>query len=213
MQHEHPIPQHLAHAPDLSIASFGQDDAEPCGTEPVNPAGLGRTVENIDPLGHALDERLIEGMIDGYLIFSFMPVLGSENLVYNVSVVREQDEAGRVLVESTDGKYSLRVADFRDNVSSHMRLTGRRHAYRLVILDIERGRSPGNHLSVSRDHVVGTDLITQGGHPLIDGHATGFDQAIRLSPRAYAVVRKELIDAKLVSHGVNMPFSGRDGPL
>ena len=44
MQHKHPIPQHLAHAPDLSITSFGQDDAEPCGTEPVNPAGLGRTV-------------------------------------------------------------------------------------------------------------------------------------------------------------------------
>jgi hypothetical protein len=64
MQREHPIPQDLAHAPNLSIASFGEDDAEPCGTESFNPAGFGRTLENDDPLSHAIDERLIEGLID-----------------------------------------------------------------------------------------------------------------------------------------------------
>ena len=32
MQREHPIPYDLAHAPNLSIASFGEDDAESCWT-------------------------------------------------------------------------------------------------------------------------------------------------------------------------------------
>lgn len=76
-QREYPISQDLAHTPNLSIASFGEDDAEPCGTESFNPAGFGRALENDNPLSHAVDERLIEWMIDSYLVFPFMPVLSS----------------------------------------------------------------------------------------------------------------------------------------
>ena len=206
MQHEHPISQNLAHTPDLSIASFGEDDAKPCGTESFNPAGLGRAVENGDSLSHAVNERLIEWMVDRHLIFPLMPVLSSQNLVHDVPVVREQNEAGRVLVESAYRKDPFRMADLRDDVPWHMRLTGRRHPHRLVILDIERGRSPGNHLSISRNDVVRADLISQTSHPLIDGHATGLDQAVSLSPRTDAMVCKKLIDAKLVGHRVGMPF-------
>jgi hypothetical protein len=64
VQHKHPIPQNLAHTPDLSIASFCENDAEPCGTEPVNPAGFGRTVENADPLSHTINECLVKRSID-----------------------------------------------------------------------------------------------------------------------------------------------------
>ena len=56
MQVEHPITQNLAHASNLSIATFGEDDAESCGTEALNPAGPSRTVENVNPLSHAIDE-------------------------------------------------------------------------------------------------------------------------------------------------------------
>jgi hypothetical protein len=64
MQREHPIPQNLAHAPDLSIASFGEDDTESSRTESINPAEFGRTVENENSLSHVVNERLIESMID-----------------------------------------------------------------------------------------------------------------------------------------------------
>ena len=56
MQRVYPIPQDLAHTPNLSIASFGEDDAESCGTEALNPAGSSRTVENVNSLSHAIDE-------------------------------------------------------------------------------------------------------------------------------------------------------------
>jgi hypothetical protein len=64
MQRKYLIPQDLAHTPNLSVASFGEDDAEPCGTESFNSAGFGRALENDNPLSHAVDERLIEWMID-----------------------------------------------------------------------------------------------------------------------------------------------------
>jgi hypothetical protein len=98
------------------------------------------------------------------------------------------------------------MADLRDDIPRHMRLTGRRHTYWLVRLDIKRVRLPGNHLPISREDVVRTDLISQAGHLLIDGHATGYDQAISLSPRTNAVVCEKLIDAKLIGHSVGMPF-------
>jgi hypothetical protein len=56
MEIEHPITQNLAHASNLSIPTFGKDDAESCGTEALNPAGFGRPVENVNPLSHAIDE-------------------------------------------------------------------------------------------------------------------------------------------------------------
>ena len=133
-------------------------------------------------------------------------MLGSENIVHDVPVVREKDEAGRVLVEPANRKDPFRMADLRNDVTGHMRLAGRRHAHRLVILDIELGHPPGNHLSISRDNVISTDLISQAGNPLIDGHATGFDQAIGLSSRTDAMLCEEFIDAKRIGHSVNMLF-------
>lgn len=206
MQGENPIPQDVAHAPNLSIASFCQNDTESGGTDSFYPAGLRWAIEDNNPLSHAVDEQLIEWTIDRHLVFPFMPVLSPQNLVYDVPVVREENEAGRVLIESTDRKDPFRMADLRDDITGYMGLTGRRHTHWLVILDVERGRSPGNHLSVSCDHVAGTDLIPQAGHPLIDSHATGFDETVGLSPRTDAMLSEKLIDTKLVGHGLGMPF-------
>src|SRR5262245_3403541 len=41
VQGENPIPQDLAHAPNLSIASFGKNDTESCWTKSFYLAGLG----------------------------------------------------------------------------------------------------------------------------------------------------------------------------
>jgi hypothetical protein len=77
MQREHAVSKDLAHTPDLSIASLGEDDTESGWAEPLNPAGLGWAVENIDPLSHAVDEGLIERTIDRHLVFPLMPVFSS----------------------------------------------------------------------------------------------------------------------------------------
>jgi len=61
-------------------------------------------------------------------------------------------------------------------------------------------------LSISHDNIVRADLIPQTGHPLIDSHATGFDETVGLSPRTDAVMGEKLIDTKLVGHGLGIPF-------
>lgn len=206
MQREHPIPYDLAHTSDLPIASFSEDDAEPRGIESFNATGFGLSLENDDSLSHALDERLIEWTIDRHLVFPLMPVLSSENLIHDIPVIGKQDKPGRVFIKSADWKDPLRMADLRNDVMRHMRFTSRRHTHRFVILDIEWGRSPGNHLPISCDDVVRTDLIPQASYSLVDGDATGLDQTISLSPRTDAVVCKKLIDAKRIGHSVGMPF-------
>ena len=77
MQREHAIAKDLAHAPDLSIASLGEDDTESGWTESLNPAGLSRAVENIDPLSHTVDKGLIERAIHRHLVLPLMPVFSS----------------------------------------------------------------------------------------------------------------------------------------
>src|SRR5687768_16815665 len=98
------------------------------------------------------------------------------------------------------------MADLCNDVMWHMRLTGRRHTHRLVILDIERGDPPGNHPTISRDDVARTDLVPQASHSLINSHTTGLDQAIGLPSRTNAMVCEKFIDAKRVAHSVGMPF-------
>ena len=136
-----------------------------------------------------------------------MSMLGSQNLVHDVPVVREEDEAGGILVEPTDRKDPFRMANLRNDVTRHMRLAGRRHTCRLVILDIERSRSPRNYLAISRNDIMRADLISQAGHPLIDGHTAGLDQAIGLSSRTDTVLCEEFIDTKLVGHKMASYFS------
>jgi hypothetical protein len=67
----------LAHAPNLSIPSFGENDAEQGWAESFNPARFSLAVENDDPLSYTVDEHLIEWVIDGHLVFPLMPVFSS----------------------------------------------------------------------------------------------------------------------------------------
>jgi hypothetical protein len=120
MQGANLIPQDLAHAPNLSIAPFGKNDTESCGTDSFYPAGLRWALEDNNPLSHAVDEHLIVWMIDRHLVFPFMPVLSPQNLIHDVPVVREENEAGRVLIESTDRKDPFRMADLRDDITGYM---------------------------------------------------------------------------------------------
>jgi hypothetical protein len=88
-----------------------------------------------------------------------------------------------------------------------MGFTGRRHTYRLVVFDIELDRSPGNHLSISRNDVARTDLISQAGDSLIDSHAAGLDQAIGFAPGTDPVLSEKFIDSKLIGHKGSKLFS------
>ena len=129
-----------------------------------------------------------------------MPEFSAQNRVHNVPIIREENQAGGIFVQPTDRKDSLRVADFRDDVPFHMGFTGRRDTDRLVILDIDRRLTPGNHLSVPGDDVARAHVIAQLGNLTVDRDGPRLDQAIRLASGADPLFREEFVDADRLIH-------------
>src|SRR5690606_33476852 len=61
-----------------------------------------------------------------------MAILGTEHLVDNIAVVRQQNESIGILIEPANREYALRVIDEIDDVALDMPLCGRCNADRLV---------------------------------------------------------------------------------
>ena len=129
-----------------------------------------------------------------------MSVLDPQDLIDDIAVVREQDEARRILVETPDRENSIGMADFSNDVSSNMQLSGGRHPNRLVILEIHRTMAALEHNPVARYEILRGDLIAELGHQAIDGYPPGSDQAIGLPTRSQALLGKKFINA----HGREM---------
>ncbi len=97
-----------------------------------------------------------------------MSEFSAENLVDDVAVVRQQDEAGRILVQPPDRKNPLRMADLRNDIARDMRFARGRDADRLMILDIESRFAPWDDTALAGDDIIGRDLITQSSHSTVD---------------------------------------------
>ena len=213
VERTHSVPEDMAHAPDLSIPTLRQDDAEPCGAQSLNLTGLRPTAQNHDSPGHPIEERLIEGSIHRHFIFPFMTKLRPKNLVDDIPVVRQENEPRRVFVETADREDAFRVADRGNNVARHVGFARRRHPDRFVVLDVYRLVSPQDDLAIAGDHIASYHLITQLGDESVDCDATGLDQSVRFPTRADPMLRKEFIDAECFSHRGASLFSELDGPL
>ena len=94
MQQDHPIAERMAHPSDLPIPPLGQDNTKPVRPDPTHSAGLRPAAENHDALRHMIQKGLIERTIHPHEILSFMAEFRTENLVHDVTVVRQQDEPG-----------------------------------------------------------------------------------------------------------------------
>jgi hypothetical protein len=128
-----------------------------------------------------------------------VPEFRPQNGVDDIPVVREKNQAGRVLIQAADRKDPLPMADFRDDVTEYVGLAGRRDADRLVVLDIDRRGAPLNDVSVPGDNIGGTDLIPKMRKTSVDRDMPGLDQAIGLAAGADSVLREKLIDADPLS--------------
>ena len=83
--------------------------------------GLVRTPEDLHAVGHAVQEVLGQRPVDGDHVFLFVLVLGAQDLVDDVAVVGEQDQAFGILVQAADRKDALRMADEVDDVAATWR--------------------------------------------------------------------------------------------
>ena len=137
VQGEDPVADCLAHSSNLSISSFRQHDPEPSWPEAFRETRLGLASQDDDSRRETVQHRLIIRAIHRDLVFTLMPELCPQDLVHDVAVIGEENQAGRVLVEPADRKDPFRMADLSDDIARNVGFARRRDAYRLVIFDVD----------------------------------------------------------------------------
>jgi len=162
--------------------------------------GASGAIYAVRTLADLLSRGLVVGAIEQDLILPLVTKLGPQNLVHDVTVVRQENEPGRIFIEPADRKDSFWVADLMDNIAVNVGFARRGDPHGLVVLDVDPSLPPRNHLPVPRDHVPPADLISELCDDVVDGDAPGFDETVGFSPRANAVLGEEFIDANGVGH-------------
>jgi hypothetical protein len=184
----------------LPIASLRQNDPKPFGTEAFGPARFGPAPKDDDSRRHAIKKGLIIWAIQQDFVFPFMTKLGPQNLVHDVAIVGQENQARGILIEPPDRENPFRVADLRNDIARDVGFARRRHADRLVILDVNRRLPPGNDLPIAGNHVARPDLIAELRDDCVDRDTSGLNKTIGLAPRADAVLSKEFIDSDRICH-------------
>src|SRR6185437_10895375 len=133
----HSIAKSLTHAPDLPIASLRQNDAKLVTPHAHRPTGLRPASKNNHTPRQMIQKGLAERTIDLHEVLSFVSEFGTEDLVDDVAVVRQQNETGRILVQPPDWKNPLTMPDLGNDISRDMRFARCRDTDRLMILDVE----------------------------------------------------------------------------
>ncbi len=93
VQGDNAISQLLTHATNLPVPPLRQNNLEFLRTPSAYRAGTRRFSQDGDPLGHAIHKELIIGPVHPHEIFFFMAMLGPEDLVHDVSIIGQQDQA------------------------------------------------------------------------------------------------------------------------
>ena len=105
-----------AHAADLSVQTLRQHDAKRRLSRARDDAGLCFLAADPDARGHHRQKRVRDRGLDRDGVFLFVAVLDTKDLVHDVAVVGQEDQALRVLVEPPDRKNPLAVPDEVDDV-------------------------------------------------------------------------------------------------
>ena len=73
------------------------------------------------------------GRIGAYNIFFIVAVAGTQNLIYNVAIVGQKDEAFRIFIEAANGEDALWMTDGSYNIGFIGRIGGRGYALRFMV--------------------------------------------------------------------------------
>ena len=114
-----------------------------------------------------------------------MVVLGAQDLVDDVAVVGQEDQAFGVLVEPADREHALGVIDEIDDVALDVALGRAGDADWLVECDVDRLdvlAGAADHISVELDLIAFVDLRAERRGNAVDRDAAFFDEGIGLAP-------------------------------
>src|SRR4029077_9548269 len=116
-------------------------------------------------------------------VFLLMVVFGTKNFIDDVAVVRQEDQAFGVLVQSTDWEDTFRVSDQIDDVVLDVSFGGASDSGGLVERNVDLRSLGTDQLAVDAHLVTGADPSTQGGALPVAGDSARFNPLVRLAPR------------------------------
>jgi hypothetical protein len=202
-QREHVETDRGEHAPHFAVLAFVQRDREQRpfvgALEHFDEGRCGAAFGQAHALLHALDRLAVDAAAQLDQVGLGDAVARVRHAVAEVAVVGEQDQAGRILVEPTDGvdAPALGIVDQIDRARARLApIVGAQHAARLVqqVVAVARGLGLEHH-AVDLDALgARIDLGAELGHDaLVDRHLAGGDQLVALAPRSDAVVGQVLV--------------------
>ena len=197
LESEDLIAQVLAHPADLAVESLGKHDPEAMVIYAFDLTLARDRAHNWYTGRHAFDKRVGDGFVDAHDVFLFMVVARPQDLIDDVAVAGQQDEAFAGFVEAPDGENAFRIVDeINDIVLFPRSIRGANNSYRLVESEVNMLPARfGDGLPVYADFVVFRDLRTHLRDFPVNGHAVLLDQLIGFPARAKADLAQVLVDA------------------
>src|SRR6202022_2670400 len=127
-------------------------------------------------------------------VLLFMIVFGTEDLIDDVAVVRQEDQTLRVLVQAPDRKDAFWVPDEVDDVVLDVGLRGAGHSHRLIEGQIDLLFLGADRLTIDAYLIAIVDSSAQSGHLTVAGNPARINPFIRLAPRADAGFADVLVE-------------------
>lgn len=182
------IAQGFTHLADLTVKPLHQDDTETMLARLFHPAGKGFNPIDPYPLRHISEEGAIDVAVYPHEVFLLMLVTGPQDLVHDIAIVGQEDQAFRVFIEPPNGKYAFGIVDITDDVPPDIFVCSGGDAHRFIerkddhFLLIGRFQDAAIHY-----HLIPFPITVAGNRNfIVQQYPAGLDQAVRFPSGAIA---------------------------
>jgi hypothetical protein len=169
------------HPLDLVLSALVDRELDPCGAEPADPCGRGRTIIELNARAEPCERVVGRLALDPGLVDLLHLVARVRETVCELAVVREQEGAGRVGVEAADRDDPRRVLDELDDGGAAPRVVSGRHDAGRLVQEHVGERLELDRPAVDLDAVSGGDEGVELPGLAVDEHPAGLDQLVGLA--------------------------------
>src|SRR5450631_2324352 len=199
------VTERRAHAPDLAVETLRQHDAEALLVDALDPAGQRQLSHDAHAACDHIQRQLRDRPLHGDDVLLLVVVLSPQDLVDDVAVVGQQDQALGILIEAPYGKYPFLVPDKFDDVAIDVRFAGAGDANRLVQRDVNVLLALADRLAVDAHFVTDTDLGAEHGGLAVAGNAPLLDPLVGLAARTGTRLADELVQSQRIGTAGSRP--------
>ena len=163
-----------------------EDDSKRRLIDTADFAGHGQFPHDLHAARHHLQRQIGDRPIYADDVFFLVIVFRTQDLVDDVAVVGQQDQALGILVQPANGEYPLGMADQVDDIAVDMRLCRAGDSHRFIESDVNLRLLNADDLAVDANLILRADSRAEERTVPIASDASGFDPLVRLAPGTHA---------------------------